>query len=135
MACEHNLAKINQLKQEINNLQHDIINLRNNITKSTDIKQKHSEFNSKLQCVMTNLSGNYVEAGKTYDSGKMLKCSVDAMKTISDCDTIISESNKQVTINENTIRILERQIASLQGDCSSCAAAKAAEANSQKNSI
>lgn len=124
MACPCNLAKINQLKQEINNLQKDITNLKNNITKSTDIKQKHSDFNSKLQCVMTNLSGNYVEAGKTYDSGKMLKCSVDAMKTISDCDTIISESNKQITLIENTIRMLEQQIANLNGDCSACAAKK-----------
>ena len=135
MACIHNQAKINRIKAEIQRLQNDLTNLRSNITKCNDIKQKHSEFNEKLQCVMNNLSGNYVEAGKTYDGGMMLNCSANALSTIKDCESIILESNRQITTIENTIRSLESQMANLNGDCEECAkAALAASKSSSGNS-
>ena len=120
MACFHNENQIIIIRNKIRGLQMDITNLKNNITKTTAIKQKHHDFNSKLQCVMTNLSDNRVEAGKTYDGGKMLKCSVDAIKTINECDLIITESNSQIKTIENTIKMLEQQIAMLDGNCSLC---------------
>ena len=120
MACSHNLAKINQIKKEILGLETEITNLSNNVSKCDNIKQKHTEFSDKIDCVMSNLSGNYVEAGKSYDSGKMLKCYVDAKNTIRDCDTIIVESNSQIKANENRIKVLEKQIESLKGNCNLC---------------
>lgn len=124
MACVHNQAKINAIKAEIQRLQNDLTNLRSNISKCNEIKQKHTEFNEKLRCVMDNLSGNYVEAGKTYDGGMMLNCSANAISTIKDCESIILESNKQITLIQSKIRDLNRQIVSLSGDCSSCEAAR-----------
>ena len=120
MACIHNQAKINSIIKEINVKQNKIDDLKANITKSNEIKEKHQQFNNKLQCVMENLNGNYVEAGKTYDGGKMLKCSVDTMKTIKDCESIILESGKSVKTLENEIRSLKQQMANLNGDCFSC---------------
>ena len=124
MACVHNQAKIDKIKAEIEKLQKDLTNLRNNISKCNEIKQKHTEFNEKLRCVMDNLSGNYVEAGKPYDGGMMLNCSANAISTIKDCESIILESNRQITTITNTIRNLNRQILSLNGNCSSCEAAR-----------
>ena len=124
MACVHNQAKINKLTQEIKSLQSQIDNLRNNITKTKIIKQKHINFNDKIECVMNNLSGNYVEAGKSYDGGKMLKCLVDSKNTIRDCDSIILESERQIKINERQILSLEQQIAKLDGDCNECEMAR-----------
>ena len=69
---------------------------------------------------MNNLSGNYIQAGTTYDGGMMLNCSANAIATIKDCESIILESNKQITTIENTIKSLEQQMASLNGDCSQC---------------
>ena len=103
MACVHNQAKIDKIKAEIEKLQNDLTNLRNNISKCNEIKQKHTEFNEKLRCVMDNLSGNYVEAGKTYDGGMMLNCSANAISTIKDCESIILESNKQITLIQSII--------------------------------
>ena len=132
MACAHNQAKINSIKQQIQNLRNDITNLKSNITKCDEIKKKHSDFNDKLRCVMNNLEGNYVVAGKTYDGGMMLNCSANAISTIKDCESIILESNNKITSIENEIRGLQREIASLNGDCSACAAAKAVQTLNEK---
>lgn len=123
MACIHNQAEINRLTAEINEKQKQITSLNNNITKCTDIKSKHKSFSDKLQCVISNLEGNTVVSGQTYDGGKMQVCQDDANKTIRDCEEIISQSQIQIRVLENIIRRLESRIASLQGNCSSCSKA------------
>ena len=120
MACVHNQAQINVLTAQIREKQNQINNLNNNISKCEDIRKKHSFFNEKMNCVISNLEGNTVVAGVPYDNGKMSECLNDSNKTIRDCDNIILQSNQKKHLLEREILSLERSIASLQGNCSAC---------------
>ena len=124
MACVHNQAIINDLTTQINQKQKEITNLKNNITKCENIRNKHDEFNKKLDCVINNLEGNTVVAGVPYDNGKMSECLKSSNDTITDCNNIILESNKKISLIEKDILSLEHRIASLQGDCYSCSIEK-----------
>ena len=120
MACIHNQAEISKISAEINAKQSQINSLKSNITKCNDIKSKHIDFSDKLQCVIDNLEGNTVVAGKAYDDGKMELRQAEAKQTIVDCENMISESEKQVTLLENEIKILEQRMAALNGNCELC---------------
>ena len=120
MACVHNQAKIDQLIAQIRQKQAEINSLKNNITKCNEIKTKHINFNTKLDCVIANLEGNHVVAGQAYDKGMMSECLDNSNKTIKDCDDIVLASNSKISSLEREILSLESMIASLQGDCEAC---------------
>ena len=120
MACVHNQEKINQLNDVIRTKNQQISDLKSNINKCDEIKKKHEKFNEKMNCVIDNLVDNYVVQGQPYDNGKMTECRDSSKTTISDCDDIISKSKNKIILLEREILNLERQIASLDCDCSLC---------------
>ena len=120
MACVHNQAKIDQLNAEIKTKHQQIDGLKDNINKCGEIKEKHEQFNEKINCVITNLADNYVVQGQSYDNGKMTECLTNSKNTISDCDDIIKLSDEKIILLECEIENLRNQIVSLDYDCSSC---------------
>ena len=120
MACVHNQAQINALTAQIKEKHSQINNLNNNISKCKDIKNRHENFNDKINCVISNLEGNTVVAGVPYDNGKMTDCLNSSNDTIRDCDKIVLHSSNKILLLEYEISRLESTIASLQGNCSAC---------------
>lgn len=120
MACVHNQAKINALNAEIHSKEQQIKGLNSNIDKCKKIKEKHQNFNDKIGCVISNLEGNTVVDGQSYDNGKMTECLTKSNDTIKDCDDIIALSDEKIISLNNEIDNLKSKIDSLQGDCSSC---------------
>lgn len=123
MACVHNQVKINFLNGCIKKKENQIIDLNINIEKCNIIKQKHDNFNNKLNCVINNLAGNTIVSGVSYDGGKMTECLNSSNQTITDCDNIIEESNKKILLLTEEISKLQMDISSLEGMCSDCLAA------------
>ena len=124
MACSHNQQKIDRIKGQIKKLEQDLADLNENIGKCRDIKNKHESFKDEINCVMTNLTNNYVKAGESYDGGNMTKCMIETQNTIIDCDNVIKASKEEIEKIKIEIESLNQSIEALQGDCSGCAAAK-----------
>jgi len=124
MACSHNQRKIDAINNQITANEDQITTLEGNITKCTTIRDNHDKFNEKVNCVINNLEGNTVFMGAPYDNGKMTSCLESSKETITDCDTIISESNKKIQELQRVNLSLEQSIASLQGTCYECRVAE-----------
>ncbi len=124
MACVHNQATIDAKKAKIAEKESQIASLSDNVNKCKDMIANYESYGKQVDCVINNLEGNYVEAGKTYDDGAMTLCKNKVDLTIDELENIKSTSEVKQTELNSEITVLNSEIAGLQGDCAACAAAK-----------
>lgn len=131
MACVHNQATIAAKKAQIAEKESQIASLSGNVNKCIDMIANYESYGKQVDCVINNLEGNYVEAGKAYDDGAMTLCKNKVDLTIDELENIKSTSKVKQTELNSEITVLNSEIAGLQGDCGACTAAKmAAQENS-----
>ena len=131
MACPHNQAKIDALNAEIDSLKQDINDLETNIEVYRKQMIKYMSFRDKINnCVKGNLEDgdNHVSADTPYDNGSLDNILNSSQNQINELSNNINECNKKKSEINEQISAKRTEIQSLQGDCSSCEAAKRAAA-------
>jgi len=137
MPCPHNASKIVILNTKIKALKRDINDLNTNIKEYKKARTDLNTLNCKLICVNNNIieGDNHVSSNSLYDNGALDKMLTDVKNSVEELSNNIIKCQDEIVSINAEITAKEAEIASLQGDCSSCAAAKAAEELSSSTSF